>query len=732
MSNKFLKETLKRVKGIGSKVADLLLKKYEDLPSFLNASPQEIEDQLGNDLPDDAVIVEWQDRVKRDHRQASTDLAKIKALGPRAARVLADNGVTLAALAQATIKDQQEMERILATAKIAASDPDSSKWKAQAAAVGPVAPPPRTTAQTRILVRDMRERNEDAYARLQGRADQLARKRQDQDGQLEGDLETELQAAEAILAQKNEKIVIDPLFKEVQRYQASAKAGVPDHVNGILSVDKNASAEEAARTLIAMYGIMLRENTTDPHPGQIVPDALAIVCAIKSVEGGPEDTPAFQAIRAALDNEQFAWQDVCDKQRRRPPSQRFANTLALAQAEYKRSQDLFDAIFSRVSLPDSAAQADSLAAVDWAKVSATLVDENVGYNDPHLDLKIREALSGHVGGRGDGTFLAGFEINLPDLEEQTVLDILTDNLNGMQVVYFSAMLEEMKFFQVRDQVMHNFRMGLTPFGRGRAGGMIYKMLREAPNRLSEYDRQNLYARALGMPGGDAAGPVNRDFHTLWLRFISAVSSFARQLTVDYLLRSNIPVRIHQEAVRKAGRDLAANLSLFGYGITFFAATELQQETEDIIELLSDNEVMSAYGARDMWGVIDQVATLELGGARDTVRWRTMAAAGAIIIRWLAKKAAALAAPGGGDILDINEVYRPRLRPQGSKATNDPYDSDLVNACERWLAVTGTPEAQVETYSQPGESPVMTSQPIPIPAAARELLQSVGVNGNFVM
>jgi hypothetical protein len=288
------------------------------------------------------------------------------------------------------------------------------------------------------------------------------------------------------------------------------------------------------------------------------------------------------------------------------------------------------------------------------------------------------------------------------------------------------MLEDLKFFQVRDKVMESFRIGLTPFGRGPAGRLIYDMLRANPNRLSEYDRRNLYARTLGFPGGDASGPINRDFQTLWLRFISAVSSFARQLTVDYLLRSNIPVRVHQEAVKKSARDLAANLSLFGYGITFFAASELRDQIAEGIKLLSDNEVKAAYGARDIWGVIDQVATLELGGARDSVRYRTMATSGAIIIKWLAKRSQQLATSDIGDLINLNEIYRPSVRPAGSKSLDDPFDSDLVNACERWLAVTGTQDAQVESYSQPVESPVMTSQPIP--SFAREALQGLGVNG----
>ena len=68
-------------------------------------------------------------------------------------------------------------------------------------------------------------------------------------------------------------------------------------------------------------------------------------------------------------------------------------------------------------------------------------------------------------------------------------------------------------------------------------------------------------------------------------------------------------------VRKAARDLAANLSLHGYGWANFMATELRQQIKDATELLSDKQIQSAFGARDMWQVIDQVAMQELGGFR---------------------------------------------------------------------------------------------------------------------
>jgi hypothetical protein len=188
--------------------------------------------------------------------------------------------------------------------------------------------------------------------------------------------------------------------------------------------------------------------------------------------------------------------------------------------------------------------------------------------------------------------------------------------------------------------------------------------------------------------------------------------------------------VSAEQVRKSGRDLAANLSLHGYGIAYFAATELQAQINDIIALLSDPEIKAAYGARDIWQVIEQVSIYELGGAKNTVRYRTMATAGAIIIRWLADHTDRLTGSFGDPVLDIEQIRRPTLRASGVRATDKPTDRDLVDACEQWLAVTGTPDQRVEEYSQPAEAPNTTSRPVQIPQAARDLLESVGVQASY--
>ena len=91
-------------------------------------------------------------------------------------------------------------------------------------------------------------------------------------------------------------------------------------------------------------------------------------------------------------------------------------------------------------------------------------------------------------------------------------------------------------------------------------------------------------------------------------------------------------------------------------------------------VLSDPDVRSAYGARSMWEVIDQVSSRELGGARSGQRYRTMAESGSTIIAWLARNARKLG----------KDSTRPIL---GSHAD----DRGLIVACEQWAAARGQPD-----------------------------------------
>jgi hypothetical protein len=406
---------------------------------------------------------------------------------------------------------------------------------------------------------------------------------------------------------------------------------------------------------------------------------------------------------------------------------RLSRAISAALGEYTANKALFDRVFAIINAEGNG----EVRSDQWAGAVRILRADGIAATNEYIRLRTLDALGKLSGGGSSGDGASSIEISLPDLDEGTDTEIAIANVKAMQALYFAAMLDEMKFFAVTDKLVEQFQNGMLPLGRGNAGDALYQYWKKSVNRISEPERRNLYARGFGFPGGDAAvATPNREFADLWLRFVSAVSTYVRQVTVDDLLRSNVPFAVSAEQVRKSGRDLAANLSLHGYGIAYFAATELQGQINDVIALLSDPEIKAAYGARDMWQVIEQVSIYELGGARNTVRYRTMATAGAIIIRWLATHADRLSGSFGDAVLDIDQVRRPPLRPKGVRATDQPTDRDLVDACEQWLAVTGTPEQRVEEYAQPIEAPNTTSRPVQIPQAARDLLESVGVQAGL--
>ena len=274
--------------------------------------------------------------------------------------------------------------------------------------------------------------------------------------------------------------------------------------------------------------------------------------------------------------------------------------------------------------------------------------------------------------------------SLPDLEEHNDQEIVADNIRASQAIYAAALLEELKAFQVVDRLVEHFQQGILPVGRGRVGRSLFKYWKNAPSRLAESDRRQLHARALGLPGGEVEVVPNQEFNDLWMRFLASVASLSREQTTGSATSSSESVE--QENIKAAARKLAANLSLHGYGWAGFAAIELQEQIAEVTKLLSANEVLAAYGAQDMWQVIEQVAVKELGGARSSVRYRTMLTSGTTIIAWLAKNSRRLKAATAGPIISTKPLKLPQRRRDEARVNANPSDLDLLKACEQWLAV----------------------------------------------
>jgi hypothetical protein len=260
------------------------------------------------------------------------------------------------------------------------------------------------------------------------------------------------------------------------------------------------------------------------------------------------------------------------------------------------------------------------------------------------------------------------------------------HLHALETVYFAAVLEEARVFQVVEQLASMFGRGLLPISSGPAAELLYAFWKTDRDRLTADQRATVYARAFGFAGGAPGVVLNREFDELWLRFLPTVGMFAAELELPREVRS-----VGREEVRQVALELAINLSEHGSGFVFSAAQDLRRELREMVTLLTDVQIESALGVRGMWQVIDRVTATELGGRPNLSRSCTRAQTGALIIRWLANRPKLLVRPGS--VFLKEDGIRLQRGASIAHQKSHPTDFDLVVACEQWLAVTGTQSAE---------------------------------------
>ena len=293
----------------------------------------------------------------------------------------------------------------------------------------------------------------------------------------------------------------------------------------------------------------------------------------------------------------------------------------------------------------------------------------------------------------------------PELKDEADVEVVADNVRAVEAIYVAYMLDQMGAFRVLERIAELFRQGLLPLGQGRLAEALFHVARPG-ERMPARDRAAFYTQVLGVVGGQGGGEPNREFLSRWLRFVVAVSMFARQHGKAGLVAPATQSNAH---VRAAARALAANASAHGGGVVQFAARELALQVQQMVDLLDDRELRSAFGAHDMWQVIEHVNQNHLGGARNIARYRAQAEAGREVLHWLAAHA-----DDPGPVAQV-----------GSGGSSG--DDELVQAVEQWLAASGVEDQSLEQAAQPSESPALASEPIALPAVAQDLLAALGLS-----
>jgi hypothetical protein len=323
--------------------------------------------------------------------------------------------------------------------------------------------------------------------------------------------------------------------------------------------------------------------------------------------------------------------------------------------------------------------------------------------------RVADALNEYVPGQSGGT------LDLPPLDAPDTVgsDLVADNIRAVSLVYASWNLEELKLFGVLDRVLEVFMNGQLPVGFDNGGKALSDYYFSADElKISEAARRMTYSRVLGVPGGEVSreAPPNASFQDLFLRFLASVSEFDRQRRIADVVGGSRAradaLSLTGEQVRKAGRDLAANTTLYGYGGTFFVAQKLRVQIQQALQVLSTPEILAAYGVQSPFQVIERVCASDFGGkVPNTVRLKTMAERGKEILDIVAANIPAWLGLSGNDLFqDPFDVFTPSspaavLTPPPPDIPPD-VQARLARAVEEWLAVNGIKDEQRARLGEP--------------------------------
>lgn len=332
-------------------------------------------------------------------------------------------------------------------------------------------------------------------------------------------------------------------------------------------------------------------------------------------------------------------------------------------------------------------------------------------DSPQFGTMVNVALATYIAGEPDFG-----RLELPPLLVDEAIDseIEPDNIRAVAMIYAGYHMEQMRLFDVVDRVMEIFMNGQLAIGVGAAGAALDGYYWNSEDRMSQAARYSHYSRVLGVAGGDVSREVqpNTEFNNLWLRFLSSVAEYDRQQRVADLLDKNNGQRSLAttiEHVRKAGRDLAANVSLYGWASTHYAAKRLSRQIELSFNILRQSAIQRAYAATGPFQVIERVTSAEFRQVPNIVRHRTMADAGNSILNIMAAYPTAWTSGSARQPL-FSEP--PLLAGRTAVIGIIPSDKvqELLRQTQYWLAVMGVQDSQIDQLSQPVETPSLPTIP----------------------
>lgn len=176
------------------------------------------------------------------------------------------------------------------------------------------------------------------------------------------------------------------------------------------------------------------------------------------------------------------------------------------------------------------------------------------------------------------------------------------------VLYAASVLEELSLIELVERLNELNQNKMLSIGAGEASNLLHEFWDQGYKRMPAARRAAVFAQAFGTDGD-----CDEDFAGLLETLATALADGASAAPAAAALREHLLAHA-DDATAKAAGELRGVLGAIG-------------------TVLSDMELRSAYGAGDMWQVVENVQQ-EFGGAADVQGVRTRAVCGALLLHRL--------------------------------------------------------------------------------------------------
>lgn len=208
-------------------------------------------------------------------------------------------------------------------------------------------------------------------------------------------------------------------------------------------------------------------------------------------------------------------------------------------------------------------------------------------------------------------------IDLPD--SAPVADVARLALTGP--LYMAHELQHAGLLRAAEQVAALYASGAITQDLGASAAAINEFWRTRHERLSDEERTQLLEQAF----------EERYFYGLMRAFCEAVVAMSDN--------QGVPDMRELVGLEQAGAQLASFLSQRTQGMVAFAAQDLVSNINTALSFLRERVLQTAFGAHDLWELVEICARATGKTAGDTRQRVDMARSGSEVLNWLAQPGA---------------------------------------------------------------------------------------------